>query len=75
MNCSYKNIYKKVSVSLTKLPSLFVQVNFNRGIKHDFPFINIRKVPRVVLKTEDEARGFLTFPMDLANVNEWQNHV
>ena len=32
--------------------------SFNRGIKHDFPFINIRKVPREVLKTEGEARGF-----------------
>ena len=31
---------------------------FNRGIKHDFPFINIRKVPREVSKTEGEARGF-----------------
>ena len=30
----------------------------NRGIKHDFPFVNIRKVPREVLKTEGEARGF-----------------
>ena len=30
----------------------------NRGIKHDFPFINIRKVPREALKTEGEARGF-----------------
>ena len=30
----------------------------NRGIKHDFPIINIRKVPREVLKTEGEARGF-----------------
>ena len=29
-----------------------------RGIKHDFPFIKISKVPREVLKTEDEARGF-----------------
>ena len=29
-----------------------------RGIKHDFPFINIRKVPREVLKTEGEAQGF-----------------
>ena len=28
------------------------------GIKHDFPFINIRKVPREVLNTEGEARGF-----------------
>ena len=30
----------------------------NRGIKHDFPLINIRKVPREVLKTEGEARDF-----------------
>ena len=29
----------------------------NRGIKHDFPIINICKVPREVLKTEGEARG------------------
>ena len=29
-----------------------------RGIKHDFPFINICKVPREVLKIEGEARGF-----------------
>ena len=32
--------------------------DFIRGIKHDFPFINIHKVPREVLKTEGEARGF-----------------
>ena len=30
----------------------------NRGIKLNFRFINIHKVPRVVLKTEGEARGF-----------------
>ena len=33
------------------------------GIKHDFPFINMRKVPREVLKTEGEH-----LPRDLANV-------
>ena len=33
-------------------------IHINRGIKHDFPFINIRKVPRAVLKTEGVARGF-----------------
>ena len=32
--------------------------SINRGIKHEFPLINIRKVPREVLKTEGEARGF-----------------
>ena len=31
---------------------------FNRGIELDFPFINIRKVAREVLKTKGEARGF-----------------
>ena len=30
--------------------------NYNRGIKHDFPFNNIRKVPREALKTEGEAK-------------------
>ena len=30
----------------------------NRGLKHDFPFINICKVQREVLKTEGEDRGF-----------------
>ena len=48
---------------------------WNIGIKHDFPFINIRKVPREVLKTEGEARGFQHLPRDLADVHEWQNHV
>ena len=52
-----------------------------RGIKHYFPFINIRTVPREVLKTEAEARGiqpsrgtlrFQHFPRDRANVNEWK---
>ena len=33
-------------------------VAINIGINHDFPFINIRKVPREVLKTEGVARGF-----------------
>ena len=28
------------------------KVSSTIGIKHDFPFINIRKVPREVLKTE-----------------------
>ena len=31
---------------------IFLNLIFNIGIKHDFPFINICKVPREVLKTE-----------------------
>ena len=49
---------------------LTLLIFFNRGIKHDFPFINIRKVPREVLKPEGEARGFQHFQGDDANVNE-----
>ena len=40
------------------------------GIKNDFPFINILKVPRELLKTEGETRGFQHLPRDLANVSE-----
>ena len=34
------------------------EIVYNRGIKHDLPFINICKVQREMLKTEGEARGF-----------------
>ena len=44
--------------------------SFIRWIKHDFPFINIRKVPREMLKTEGKRQGFQHFSRDLANVNE-----
>ena len=35
-------------------------------------FINIRQVPREVLKTSGFALGFQRLPRDLANVNEWK---
>ena len=35
-------------------------------------FINIRKVPREMLKTSGFALGFQHLPRDLANVNEWK---
>ena len=38
------------------------------GIKHGFSCINIRQVPREVLKTEAGGRGFQHLPRDLANV-------
>ena len=57
------NFLPKIDLSLVQYRSLILwgTVNLycdNRGIKHDFPFINIRKVPREVLKTEGVARGF-----------------
>ena len=45
------------------------------GIKYDFPCINIRQVPREVLKTEAGGRGFQHLPRDLANVNALKNHI
>ena len=35
-------------------------------------FINIRKVPREMLKTSGFFLGFQRLPRDLANVNEWK---
>ena len=35
-------------------------------------FINIRKIPREVLKTSGFALGFQHLPRDLGNVNEWK---
>ena len=49
---------KESLYSTTEIIHLLPVLYTNRGIKHDFPFINIRKVPREVLKTEGEARGF-----------------
>ena len=48
---------------------------FNIGIKHGFSCINIRQVPREVLKTEAGSHGFQHLPRDLANVNALRNHV
>ena len=45
----------------------------NIGIKHVFPCINIRCVPREVLKTEGAARGFQHRPRNPANVNARKN--
>ena len=45
------------------------------GIKHGFSCINIRQVPREVLKTEAGGRGFQRLARDLANVNALKNHV
>ena len=39
------------------------------GIKHGFSCINIRQVPREVLKTEAGGLNFQQLPRDLANVN------
>ena len=43
------------------------------GIKHVFPCINIRWVPREVFKTEGTARGFQHRPRNPANVNARKN--
>ena len=47
----------------------------NIGIKHSFPCINVCQVPREMLKTEAEGRGFQHFRRDLANVNVLENNV
>ena len=40
-----------------------------------FSCINVRQVPREVLKTEAGGRGFQHLPRDLANVNALKTHI
>ena len=51
------------------LCSYTLNISVNIGIKHDFPCINVCQVPREMLKTEAEGRGFQQFLRDLGNVN------
>ena len=55
--------------------ALVKSINYIIGIKHGFSCIHIRQVPREVLKTKAEGRGFQHLPRDLANVNALKNHV
>ena len=48
---------------------------FNIVIKQGFPCINVCQVPREMLQTEAEGRGFQHLPRDLANVNVLENNV
>ena len=45
------------------------------AIKLGFSCVNIRQVPREVLKTEAGDRGFQHLPRDLVKVNALKNHV
>ena len=45
------------------------------GITYGFSCLNVCQVPREVLKTEAEGRGFQQLPRDLTNVNVLENNV
>ena len=65
------SITKHMKTSLVTLPyhTFSRRTQQNIGIKHGFSCINIRQVPKEVLKTEAESRGFQHLLRDLANVN------
>ena len=56
----YKPTYKPPKL-LYCYKVLIVNYVFNIGIKHDFPFINMHKVPREALKTEGKALCLMIF--------------
>ena len=58
-----------------KQSSLPQHCGYNIGINHGFSCLNIRQIPREVLKTEAGGRGFQHLPRDLANVKALKNHV
>ena len=57
------------------LSSYYPITDLNIGIKPGLSCINIRQVPREVLKTEAGGRGFQHLHRELANVNALTNHV
>ena len=67
--------FRKVLPEQWQTLKLSMPMGNNIGIKHSFSCSNIRQVPREVLKTEAEGRGFQHLPRDLANVNALKNHV
>ena len=56
------------------LPNIDFEMQ-NIGIKHGFSCFNVCQVPREMLKTEAEGRGFQQLPRNLANVNALENNV
>ena len=70
------NLVKYISVILRVLVKPEKSKIFGNiiGIKHIFSCINIRQVPREVLKTETGGRSFQHLPRALANVNLLKNH-
>ena len=57
----------------TFFPFFFYENQFNIGIKHVFPCISLRSVPREVMKTEGAAPVFQHLPSNPANVNARKN--
>ena len=64
-----KKLKVLILLNILPLPSWCKLRSVYTEIKHDFPFNNIRKVPREVLKTEGDARGFQHLPRDLVNTS------
>ena len=58
LKSTYNKVLEESRIEKQKKKQGAYLMIFDRGIKHDFPFINICKVPREVLKTKGEARGF-----------------
>ena len=62
------------SIWVKRLPYLGIYFQyFDIGIKYAFSCVNVRQVPRKVLKTEAGVRGFQHLPRGLANVNALKN--
>ena len=70
-----ENKKKLISLPCAESKDAHSVESVNIGIKYGFSCINIRQVPREVLKTEARGRDFQHLPRDLANINALKNHV
>ena len=66
---------REIAFKYDDVINMFGALRIIIGIKHAFPCINVCQVPREMLKTEAEGRGFQQLPRDLANVNALEKHV
>ena len=67
--------WPKRALGHVRLTKIQIRLYYTIGIEHGFSCINVRQVPRKVLKTEAGGRGFQHLPRDLAYVNALKNYV
>ena len=61
-----------LNIRTFKVFTIVVLKSNNIGIKHGFSCINIRQVPKEVLKTEAGGRGFQHLPRDWRMLMHWK---
>ena len=73
-SCFWSNLINLISKAINMVFSIYYSERRppNIGIKHGFSYIYVCQIPREVLKTEAEGRGFQQLSRDLATFMFWK---